>query len=93
MLEDAAEALLAPHLTYRGRIERAMSSSLDRRPEREHRVRALPVVVVSKLADQVIPMARAQHHEAVQAFALQGEDESLREGVQVGAPRAVLLQT
>ena len=64
-----------------------MIPRLDRRPEGEPRVRPLPVVKVGKLADQVIQMARAQHHEAVQALALEGEDEPLREGVQVGAPR------
>ncbi|MFO0836601.1 MAG: hypothetical protein U0638_16675 [Phycisphaerales bacterium] len=35
-------------------------------------------------------MARTKHDEAVQALALEGEDEALREGVQVWTPRRQL---
>lgn len=86
MLGDTAEALLAPRLAYRGRIERAMSASLDRRPKREPLVRSLSVVVVDKLAHQIMQMARAQHHEAVQPLALQMRINRFAKGLRLGLP-------
>lgn len=49
-------------------------------------MRPLPVVIVGKLTDEMVQVPRAQHDEAVETLAFQGENEPLGVGVEVRAP-------
>jgi hypothetical protein len=91
VLEDAAKPPLASNRTVgmmRFDVFRRRwpgPAHPHRRGASNSRVWPLPVVVVGKLADQVIQVLATHHDEAVQALGLKRLDEPLDVGVQVGA--------